>query len=371
MPTLFGRDLSPPELARRVGDESQLFGVDLVEHADGPERGVRSLRFRTGGGLTAEILVDRAMDVGSLDLHGVPLAWRSPTGFRSPWLHEHGAEGGLGWLRSFSGLLATCGLDHVMGPTEEDAAHYAYPYRPTVRHGLHGRVAYTPARLAGYGTLRDPAGRHTLWAEGEIRQAAMFGEFLVLTRRIEAEVGGTTLTLHDTVENRGFRPTPHALLYHVNVGYPVVDQGTRLACPLARTRHHVHDPASTDVGPFEQTAPRPDFVEQVYEHELTPAPDGTAWAALLNHGFRHPAGAEGLGLRVAWDARAMPAFYQWQNLQEGNYVVGLEPATVLAGTREDWKRRGELRFLGHGERVSYRLELTPVMGAEALAALAS
>jgi hypothetical protein len=65
----------------------------------------------------------------------------------------------------------------------------------------------------------------------------------------------------------------------------------------------------------------------------------------------------------------MPAFYQWQNLQEGDYVVGLEPATVLPGSREDWKARGELRFLGHGEGVTYRLELTPVIGREALAGL--
>ncbi len=62
----------------------------------------------------------------------------------------------------------------------------------------------------------------------------------------------------------------------------------------------------------------------------------------------------------------MPAFYEWQNLQEGNYVVGLEPATKLAGSREEWKQRGELRFLEHGESVSYRLELTGLLGRDVL-----
>ncbi len=66
-------------------------------------------------------------------------------------LHEHDAEDGIGWLRSFSGLVNTCGLDHTMGPEEEDAAHFNYPYRRRIRHGLHGRIAYTPARLLGYG----------------------------------------------------------------------------------------------------------------------------------------------------------------------------------------------------------------------------
>ena len=44
---------------------------------------------------------------------GVPIGWRSPTGFRSPWLHEMDAEDGLGWPRSFSGMLNSCGLDHI------------------------------------------------------------------------------------------------------------------------------------------------------------------------------------------------------------------------------------------------------------------
>ena len=122
-----------------------------------------------------------------------------------------------------------------MGPTEEPADHYGYPYRKTVRHGLHGRIAFTPARLVGYGA-RWEGDRAWLWAEGEIRQAAMFGEFLVLHRKIEAEVGGRSLRIDDTVTNHGFRATPHAMLYHVNVGWPVVDAGTRLVAPIRRTR---------------------------------------------------------------------------------------------------------------------------------------
>jgi Domain of unknown function (DUF4432) len=368
MPRLFGRDYTRQELARHMGDTSAVFGVDLVEHQDGLERGLRVLRFRTVGGLVFESMVDRAMDVGTGELHGVPVGFRSPTLFRSPWLMELDAEEGLGWLRGFTGLLNTGGLDHMGGPTEEDADHYNYPYRKRVRHGLHGRAAYIPARLTGYG-LRWDGDRCTLWAEGEIRQAVMFGEFLVLTRRIEAEAGGTSLVVRDTVENRGFYPTPHAMLYHVNAGFPVIGEGTRVVGPIKRTRTFVHDPKATEVGPFEQTAPRSGFREQVYEHEVEAGADGGAWAALVNPSFRHPAGAEGLGLKVAWDARAMPAFYEWQNLQEGNYVVGLEPATQLVATREEWKRRGELRFLKHGERVDYRLEITPLVGRDALGLL--
>jgi hypothetical protein len=46
-------------------------------------------------------------------------------------------------------------------------------------------------------------------------------------------------------------------------------------------------------------------------------------------------------------------------------TAAFEPATQLAVPREEWRQRGELRFLKHGESVSYRLEITPLVGAEA------
>ncbi len=367
MPTLFGRTVSRAEIARRTGSLDQLVGVTLSTFDDGPERGVRVLRFRAGGGFEAEVLVDRGMDLGGLSFRGVPIGWRSPTGFRSPWLHEHDAEGGLGWLRSFSGLVNTCGLDHIMGPAEEEASHYRYPYRKTVKHGLHGRIAYTPARLLGYGVRWD-GDKAVLAAEGEIRQATMFGENLVLHRRIEIEAGSAAISIADTVTSEGFRPTPHAMLYHVNMGWPLLDEGARVVAPIARQRWNSIDPTTTSIGPVDQAPPQSNFVEQVYEHEVRTDADGTGFAALVNPGLA-VGGEKGLGVVLSWDARAMPALYEWQNLQEGNYVLGLEPATQLPGSREDWKMRGELPMLSHGEQRHYRLRLEAIAGAEAIAAL--
>ena len=124
MPTLYGRALSRADLVRRFGSTSQVFGVRLSTLGDGSERGVRLLSFRTGSGLSFEVMVDRGMDIGSVEYRGAAVGWHSPTGFRSPWLHETDAENGLGWLRSFSGFMNTCGLDHAMGPATESAKHY-------------------------------------------------------------------------------------------------------------------------------------------------------------------------------------------------------------------------------------------------------
>ena len=83
----------------------------------------------------------------------------------------------MSWLRSMSGLLATAGLDHTLGPAEVDASEYNLQSPRTIYHGLHGRIANTPAKLQGCGELWN-GDRCTLWAEGLVRQAALFGENL-------------------------------------------------------------------------------------------------------------------------------------------------------------------------------------------------
>ena len=70
-----------------------------------------------------------------------------------------------------------------------------------------------------------------LWAEGETLQASVFGEHLVLRRRIEARVGESRLTIADEVENVGWDRTPHMVLYHVNVGFPVASEGSEVLVP--------------------------------------------------------------------------------------------------------------------------------------------
>ena len=85
--------------------------------------------------------------------------------------------------------------------------------------------------------------------------------------------------------------------------------------------------------------------------------------------FQTPAGETGVALEIAYDGRAMPAFFQWQNLQEGNYVVAIEPATVHGGSRSDWKERGELQIINHDDQRDYRLAITPHAGAAAISAI--
>ena len=364
MVELFGRDRSRAQIDERTGALAQLAGVELLEYADGPERGVRILDFRTGAGLGFRVAVDRGFDLLSADYRGVPLGWRSPTGPRHPGLGAVEENRGWGFLRSFTGLLATCGLDHALAPASSSVEQYIYPGFTESDYPLHGRISQIPARLLGYGERWD-GDACRFWAEGEVAQAAVFGENLVLTRRIEAELGGATISIDDRVENRGFRPTPHMLLYHYNFGYPLLDEGAELLVPSRAVVHAVHrDLRAQGVGYRVQRSPRADFSEQVYEHDVAAGADGVASAALVN-----PALRGGLGVRLDYDRAALPCLIEWQCLQSGLYVLGIEPSTNHVPGRKFAQARGELIFLEHGEIRHYRTRLSVLDGAAAIAAV--
>jgi hypothetical protein len=332
-------------IARHAGDLAAAGGVRSVVLGDGAERGIRVLEFRTGGGLRFDVLVDRAMDIGLAEFDDISVGWRSATGLRHPGLHEVGDEDGLSWLRSMSGLLVSAGLDHTLFGGTVDASQYRYPPRQTVRHGLHGRVANIPARLLGYGE-RWEDGRCVLWAEGEVRQAAIFAEHLVLRRRIEADLGGTEIRLSDTVVNAGFDRTPHMFLYHVNVGWPLLAEGARFDAHVASTIWTSDSVAVQGVPHTVLPGPRPGFVEQVYEHVLVPDADGRARARLVNDRL-------GRGFELDYDPAAFPAFFQWLNLREGSYAVGLEPSTHHVAGDAAARADGSMIWLSHGEERRY------------------
>jgi Domain of unknown function (DUF4432) len=352
------------DLAARTGMLSQLAGVQLYTLSDGVERGVRCLEFRTGSGLVFTVLVDRAMDIARCEYRGAAIGWHSPTGFRHPGLHEYEGEGGLSWLRSFSGLLVTGGLDHTLFMETHESPDYHYAPRAQVGQSLHGRVSQIPARLTGYGeTWRDD--ECVLWAEGIVQQSTVFGEDLHLHRRIEVAVGSNTITLHDKVINHGFYRTPHMFLYHINAAYPVLDEGSEYIAPIVETpwASHGDDLRAQHVGYRTQPAPQRQFHEQVYEHTMAADADGIVPVMLCNRRFDQ---GRGLGFMVETRKDEFPCAFEWQNLQEGHYAIGLEPSTHHVLGKPFARERDELIWLEHGESRAYHTRLSVLPDNDAI-----
>ncbi|MFN8661601.1 MAG: DUF4432 family protein [Thermomicrobiales bacterium] len=334
MPHLFGRDFTREELMQRVGRLDQVAGVQLVERTDGAERGVRVLEFRTGSGFEFDVIVDRAMDIGRCEHQGRALGWQSATGFTGPWYFEPEDSGLAAWLRRRPGnhvrhgARALHGRGHGGAPPLSCQVHgELWPARPRF---LHTRQAHWVWR-----TLKDDA---ILWAEGEVQQAAVFGENFLLRRRVEATVGANHLRLHDEVTNAGWNPTPHMYLYHVNVGFLALDDGAELLIPAS----NLIPRGSHDVSGYRTFhGPVAGYEEQVTEHDVAAEADGSVPVAIANR-------VAGFGAYEVFNKTQLPYHFIWRMLGQGAYVVGIEPSTNRTSGRLPARESGELIILQPG-----------------------
>ncbi len=346
MAQLYGRTFSKSEMMQRVGDISQIAGATSCELKSGRAAGVPAIDVKTGSGLRFTVLPGRGMDIAWADYKGMALSFISKAGVSSANFFE---EPGLGFLRNFTcGLLTTCGLTYMGAPCVDEG-------KPL---GLHGRISNTPAEDVSVSQDWE-ADEFTIRIRGKVRESAMFGENLVLTREIVTRLGESTLQIHDRIENCGFESQPLMLFYHCNFGYPLVDRDTKLVGSVTTVRGR--DARATDGLPrynsFEE--PTHGFTEQVFYHDLQPDAEGAVWLGLLNPNL----GCNGLGAYVKCMKDQATHFGEWKQMGQGDYVVGLEPCTWYPEGRAEARRRGELKQIEPGEVKSFDLEIGVIEGA--------
>ncbi len=338
MVKLFKHEWSKAELLRYVGHMDQLAGIRLSETGDGKARGCRMLDVWTGTGLRFQVNADRALDISSCEFKGVPLSWRSPVGDVYPAYYE---AQGIGWLRSFpGGLLTTCGLDQFGLPSRDGDTDY----------GLHGRISNTPATQVSYNTFWA-GDDYVLEISAEIRQVVLFGENLVLQRRISTALGSNCIRIEDSVTNEGFDPAAHMLLYHFNLGFPLVSENTRLHLQAEETLPR-DDAAESGLDKWNQfQPPTPGYQEQVFIHRLATDEAGLTRVELKNPKL-------GLGLHWSYLTANLPYLMEWKMMGEGAYVIGVEPANCNGlGGRAATRKHGQLPILKPGESREYRIDV--------------
>ncbi len=204
---------------------------------------------------------------------------------------------------------------------------------------MHGRIGTVPAHLTT--TEATPAG---ITVAGTVRQTAVFAENLVLRRRITSEVGSSAFTVEDTVTNEGSSAGPHMVLYHVNLGWPLLDEGAVVDIPHTTVRPRDADAEEGFGSQYEIGAPVRGFREQVYIHEA--AAERCATVTNKQRGLRFT-------LRFS---ETLPAVFEWKMTATQHYVLGIEPAnTPEIGGRAAARAAGLLPRLAPGESASYRL----------------
>lgn len=361
MPNLYGRSFTRSELMRRIGHLSQVAGVHVATAEEGPARGVRSVEFATGSGFRFTVGVERGFDVGRCEHRGRSVAWIPATALPGPWYFDQ--HDGFGWLRTaLGGFNNTCGMVHIGNPETVAVPQYRFPARPVETYGVHDRAAMLPARLLAHGERWD-GDACILEACGRVVQAQAYGENLVLERRYVARVGESRFTMHDVVTNEGWLPTQHMYLYHVNVGFPAVDEGSELVAPVVAPPVVPEGLPPVQEGSYTRfLAPQRDWTLQGFELQLAGDADGKVPVAVIN--------AEGFGAYVIYDRRQFPTFLEWRMMGEGQYAVGIEPCTNTFG-RDVAEERGELIVLGPGERRTYDTEFGVIDGPDEAAAFRS
>jgi hypothetical protein len=346
MVQLYGRAWTRAELTRYVADMDQLGGVKPVTYQDGPEAGVRALEFRTGAGLSFTVLAERAMDVGLAEINGVPLCFLTGVGYAHPAYYSgHCSD----WLQTFpGGLFVTGGLDTYGQPAEDQDQAF----------GLHGRATSLAARGLSWDADWD-GDEYVLRARGRMKQVSFHGEHLQLTREITASLGENRFTIHDVVENLAGRPEAHMILYHFNVGFPLLDEGSRLEVDVNRTDGLDERAQAIVDRAREVQGPEYGYQEEVVVHDVKPGPDGRVSARMVNPNF---GGGRGLALTITYQKEELPYLWQWRNFRQGAYVMGIEPGNADMRGRAYNRERGTLPILQTGERREYTLEVDVAMG---------
>jgi len=345
MVTLYGRAIRREELLRSVGSMEQVGGIKLFKISDGVERDVRIALMKTGE-LNLVIAVDRCLDIANAEYRGIPIGWISPTGIVSPYFFEPEK---FGWLRGFfAGLLTTCGLTYMGAPTIDQGEEL----------GLHGRISYSPAKLSSVGGRWD-GDEYVIWIEGEMREVKAFELNLVLKRRIESRLGEKKIRIFDEVVNEGWVKQPLMILYHINIGFPIVADGSRF---ISTSRLYVprDEEARKDAERYDQIhGPVKGYREKVYFHDLAVDENGYAYAAVINEKL-----LDGIGVYVRFRKDQLNRFVEWKMLGEGAYVIGMEPANALAMGRDKERKWGTLQHIHPQEHRKFELEIGIIVGEE-------
>lgn len=311
-----------------VNPEQRLM-TNLFEALDGPARGMRMVEISNSAGLLLHLMPDRALDIGPVMYRGGAAAWLSPSGTTAPGFYD---PNGLGWLRTFpGGFLTTCGLSQAGAPCEEDGVPY----------GLHGRIAHIPADKLSINRAETKEG---LVAEisGTAREGVIFGECFTLKRTVSVPENSAEIRIIDTIRNERTKAFPLMLLYHFNLGHPLIQKGSRVIMPedaRCTPRDKAAEKGIKKAQLMEE--PQAGYGEQVFLWDVPTDKDGFASLAVEN--------PDGFRAELCYDKEALPYLAQWKMMGEGDYVLGIEPGNCFVLGRAEERKAGRLKMLEGGE----------------------
>lgn len=304
----------------------------------------RVAHFNTGGGLRTVIALDRGADLVEASFNETNFAFLTSNDYKPPSpAYNRESEWLVGWP---GGLLTTCGPG-LMGEPRREGGHEI---------SLHGRFSNTPAAVTETTNPVLSAGETEMRLAAVIRDTRMFGASLEVRRTWRASLGQPWIELEDVVVNRGDETAPHGMLYHINLGYPLVDEGARLIYRGAASGHCLYAGLSSSELDGVKNVPGPDERFHGANEGLViidSAADREGWVhtGIVNR-------QRGIGLEIAFPAELLPRLANWQHFgPRGSYVTALEPFNgSIFGTAQDSHPQADQR-LEPGESRRYLVRM--------------
>ena len=327
-----------------IGHSAQISGVEEVSLCRGKGKGMTLLEVRNGKGLQFTLSADRAMDVSRMQFNGANMGYFSPSGYVHPAYYD---SKGAGFLKSFTaGFLTTCGLCAVGSPCTDDGEELP----------LHGSISNTPCENYSYEETETE-----IIIRACVRDAAIFGNQLLLHRTFICSKTENVLKIEDVVENIGGKEVPCMLLYHFNMGYPLLTENAIVAIP-----HNTVSPrdahAEEDIqNCLSMEKPQAGYQERCYYYDLKEK-DNMAAVGIFNPDIEK-------GLIMKYDKKALDCFVEWKMMGEREYVLGLEPANCTPDGRDVVREKGILKFIAPGKTYKTNIEIRLTTSKEDVAGL--
>lgn len=319
------------ELDEYIGNTDQ-----LITYTEGKlENGVRVCEVQNGGNLSVTLLPDRCMDLYQVRYKGKNMNYISRAGIKPPAVHSMPDSTFLtNW---FVGQMTTVGLQNIGVPKTAYGEEY----------GQHGRIDNTPAEEYRH-QISYEEGEPVLTLEGTMHEAEIFGPDLELHRTIKFYYDKDEFSVHDVVKNNAFGPRQIVLLYHINFGYPLLQEGTKIMVDTKKITPRTEEAKRYVNSALQIEAPSYPYPERCYFHDLEEDEAGNSHYVIFNDKLK-------IGAEVTFPHEKLPYFCEWKMLGKGEYVLGMEPMNAFldggaAGTPEC---SGPV--LNPGESIDYTL----------------
>jgi hypothetical protein len=317
------------KLLKHLGNIDQIAGIQESTLLRGRGEHIHVAEVYNAAGLRFTVVPDRGMDLFHCSYKGMNLSFQSKNGLTSP--QSFSPKDNEFCDQWSGGMLVTCGLDNVGIQCESGGTC------PT-----HGRFSYIPAKTFGTETKWEEED-YILRLSGQVDQTRLYGRHLSLCRTVETGLNSRSIKIWDKLTNFDAADEPYMLLYHINFGYPLVQEGTCMQVSGTKMETLAGSPDNYS----RMEAPRDDATEELYLHTgFGKQGVGVIYNEKLE-----------LGAYVAFDAKNLPNMLQWKLRQSHNYVVAFEPSNTCGLNRSEATQAGKIAVLPAYETIENTLEI--------------